>query len=198
MSDPAIQYLFFPMKCLIKCPGAWQGRHFQTQPGISTGSSEHGQYSASQAAHGPYGLTQPQHASPFAPGQPVPVSYASSSQLRGNGLCFECELYFKDLLSLLVLCFLEVLGWEYYENWRLRMKQCSWYVQKTLVMVPSLCLGASAFQAMQYLPHQQQGYAVHSHFTSQPGMYVCPVCVSMSIWFCCFTVGIVGLESFDH
>uniref|UniRef100_A0A671L9D7 G protein pathway suppressor 2-like n=1 Tax=Sinocyclocheilus anshuiensis TaxID=1608454 RepID=A0A671L9D7_9TELE len=29
--------------------------------------------------------------------------------------------------------------------------------------------GASAFQAMQYLPHQQQGYAVHSHFTSQPG-----------------------------
>uniref|UniRef100_A0A8C1M8I5 G protein pathway suppressor 2 n=1 Tax=Cyprinus carpio TaxID=7962 RepID=A0A8C1M8I5_CYPCA len=29
--------------------------------------------------------------------------------------------------------------------------------------------GASAFQTMQYLPHQQQGYAVHSHFTSQPG-----------------------------
>ncbi|XP_056602315.1 G protein pathway suppressor 2 isoform X3 [Triplophysa dalaica] len=29
--------------------------------------------------------------------------------------------------------------------------------------------GASAFQAMQYLPHQQQGYAVHSHFTSQQG-----------------------------
>uniref|UniRef100_A0A8C1BMJ8 G protein pathway suppressor 2 n=1 Tax=Cyprinus carpio carpio TaxID=630221 RepID=A0A8C1BMJ8_CYPCA len=28
---------------------------------------------------------------------------------------------------------------------------------------------ASAFQTMQYLPHQQQGYAVHSHFTSQPG-----------------------------
>lgn len=30
-------------------------------------------------------------------------------------------------------------------------------------------LGASAFQAMQYLPHQQPGYPVHSHFTSQPG-----------------------------
>ncbi|XP_051974888.1 G protein pathway suppressor 2 isoform X2 [Xyrauchen texanus] len=29
--------------------------------------------------------------------------------------------------------------------------------------------GASAFQAMQYLPHQQQGYAFNSHFTSQPG-----------------------------
>ncbi|KAI1903329.1 hypothetical protein AGOR_G00026080 [Albula goreensis] len=87
------------------------GRHFQTQPGFSAGSSEHGQYSASQAAHGPYGVSQPQHASPYAPSQPVPVSYASSSQLRG----------------------------------------------------------ASAFQAMQYLPHQQQGYTVHSHFTSQPG-----------------------------
>ncbi|KAG7484515.1 hypothetical protein MATL_G00050180 [Megalops atlanticus] len=87
------------------------GRHFQTQPGFSAGSSEHSQYSASQATHGPYGVTQPQHASPYAPSQPVPVSYASSSQLRG----------------------------------------------------------ASAFQAMQYLPHQQQGYTVHSHFTSQPG-----------------------------
>ncbi|KAG9351702.1 hypothetical protein JZ751_022953 [Albula glossodonta] len=87
------------------------GRHFQSQPGFSAGSSEHGQYSASQAAHGPYGVSQPQHASPYAPSQPVPVSYASSSQLRG----------------------------------------------------------ASAFQAMQYLPHQQQGYTVHSHFTSQPG-----------------------------
>ncbi|XP_058239309.1 G protein pathway suppressor 2 isoform X2 [Hemibagrus wyckioides] len=29
--------------------------------------------------------------------------------------------------------------------------------------------GASAFQAMQYLPHQQTGYTVHTHFTSQPG-----------------------------
>ncbi|CAJ1086184.1 G protein pathway suppressor 2 isoform X1 [Xyrichtys novacula] len=29
--------------------------------------------------------------------------------------------------------------------------------------------GASAFQAMPYLPHQQPGYPVHSHFTSQPG-----------------------------
>ncbi|XP_029614408.1 G protein pathway suppressor 2 isoform X1 [Salmo trutta] len=89
------------------------GRHYQSQPGMSSVGAEHGQYSASQAAHGPYGqLTQAQHASPFATSQHVPVSYASSSQLRG----------------------------------------------------------ASAFQAMQYLPHQQQGYAVHSHFTSQPGL----------------------------
>ncbi|KAF6715858.1 G protein pathway suppressor 2 [Oryzias melastigma] len=29
--------------------------------------------------------------------------------------------------------------------------------------------GASAFQAMPYLPHQQAGYPVHGHFTSQPG-----------------------------
>ncbi|XP_061619053.1 G protein pathway suppressor 2 isoform X3 [Phyllopteryx taeniolatus] len=29
--------------------------------------------------------------------------------------------------------------------------------------------GASAFQAMQYLPHQQPAYPVHGHFTSQPG-----------------------------
>ncbi|XP_076829833.1 G protein pathway suppressor 2-like isoform X2 [Brachyhypopomus gauderio] len=29
--------------------------------------------------------------------------------------------------------------------------------------------GASAFQTMPYLPHQPQSYAVHSHFTSQPG-----------------------------
>ncbi|KAM8898738.1 G protein pathway suppressor 2 isoform 4-T4 [Spinachia spinachia] len=29
--------------------------------------------------------------------------------------------------------------------------------------------GASAFQTMQYLPHQQPGYPVHSPFTSQPG-----------------------------
>lgn len=81
------------------------GRHYQTQPG----GSEHGQYSGSPASHGPFGLTPPQHV--YATGQPVPVSYASSSQLRG----------------------------------------------------------ASAFQAMQYMPHQQQAYAVHGHFTSQPG-----------------------------
>ncbi|KAG7271709.1 hypothetical protein CRUP_001293 [Coryphaenoides rupestris] len=29
--------------------------------------------------------------------------------------------------------------------------------------------GASAFQTMPYLPHQQSGYPAHSHFTSQPG-----------------------------
>ncbi|XP_048884803.1 G protein pathway suppressor 2-like isoform X2 [Brienomyrus brachyistius] len=86
-------------------------RHFQGQPAFSTGSSEHGQYSASQSAHGPYGVSQQQHASPYAAAQSVPVSFASSSQLRGG----------------------------------------------------------PAFQTMQYLPHQQQGYAVHSHFASQTG-----------------------------
>ncbi|XP_069042686.1 G protein pathway suppressor 2 isoform X3 [Lepisosteus oculatus] len=87
------------------------GRHFQTQTGFSAGSSEHAQYQTSQSAHGPYSVTQSQHTSHYAPGQPVPVSYTGSPQLRGP----------------------------------------------------------SAFQAMQYLPHQQQNYTVHSHFTSQPG-----------------------------
>ncbi|KAM3857664.1 G protein pathway suppressor 2 [Diretmus argenteus] len=86
------------------------GRHYQTQPGFSTGSAEHGQFSGSQGVHESYGVAA-QHPSSYAPGPSVPVSFASSSQVRG----------------------------------------------------------ASAFQAMQYLPHQQPGYPVHSHFTSQPG-----------------------------
>ncbi|XP_023256380.1 G protein pathway suppressor 2 [Seriola lalandi dorsalis] len=78
--------------------------------GVS-GSAEHGQFSGGQGVHEPYGVAQAQHPSTYAPGPSVPVSFASSSQIRG----------------------------------------------------------ASAFQAMQYLPHQQPGYPVHSHFTSQPG-----------------------------
>ncbi|XP_042367925.1 G protein pathway suppressor 2 isoform X1 [Plectropomus leopardus] len=85
-------------------------RHYQT-PGFSSGSAEHGQFSGGQGVHEPYGVAQAQHPSTYAPGPSVPVSFASSSQIRG----------------------------------------------------------ASAFQAMQYLPHQQPGYPVHSHFTSQPG-----------------------------
>eukprot|EP00064_Thunnus_orientalis_P012988 superscaffoldBa00002059_g13025 len=85
-------------------------RHYQT-PGFSSGSAEHGQFSGSQGVHEPYGVAQAQHPSTYAPGPSVPVSFASSSQIRG----------------------------------------------------------ASAFQAMQYLPHQQAGYPVHNHFTSQPG-----------------------------
>ncbi|XP_068444263.1 G protein pathway suppressor 2 isoform X10 [Clinocottus analis] len=85
-------------------------RHYQT-PGFSSGSAEHGQFSGSQGVHESYGVAQVQHPSTYAPGPSVPVSFASSSQIRG----------------------------------------------------------ASAFQAMQYLPHQQPGYPVHSHFTSQPG-----------------------------
>ncbi|TKS92757.1 G protein pathway suppressor 2 [Collichthys lucidus] len=89
---------------------AFKTRHYQTA-GFSSGSAEHGQFSGAQGVHEPYGVAQPQHPSTYAPGPSVPVSFASSSQIRG----------------------------------------------------------ASAFQAMQYLPHQQPGYPVHSHFTSQPG-----------------------------
>ncbi|PWA28820.1 hypothetical protein CCH79_00012965 [Gambusia affinis] len=85
-------------------------RHYQT-PGFSSSSAEHGQFSGSQGVHEPYGMAASQHPSTYAPGPSVPVSFASSSQIRG----------------------------------------------------------ASAFQAMQYLPHQQTGYPVHSHFPSQPG-----------------------------
>ncbi|XP_066578687.1 G protein pathway suppressor 2 isoform X4 [Amia ocellicauda] len=94
-------------------PPVLPGRHYQTQPGFSSGSAEHAQYQASQSAHGPYSVSQPQHAS-YAPGQPVPVGYTGSPQLRGP----------------------------------------------------------SAFQAMQYLPHQQQGYAVHTHFPTQPAGFI--------------------------
>ncbi|XP_062341620.1 G protein pathway suppressor 2 isoform X4 [Osmerus eperlanus] len=93
-------------KQLFQSPGI-PGRHYQSQAGVS----EHGQYSGSPAGHGPYGIPQTQHPSPYGPGQPSTVTYASSSQLRG----------------------------------------------------------ASAFPTMQYIPHQQQAYAVHGHFTSQPG-----------------------------
>lgn len=41
--------------------------------------------------------------------------------------------------------------------------------------------GASAFQAMQYLPHQQPGYPVHSHFTSQPGQFLCCHCIPTAL-----------------
>ncbi|XP_021470927.2 G protein pathway suppressor 2 isoform X2 [Oncorhynchus mykiss] len=88
-----------------------QGRHYQNQAGFSAGPAEHGQFGGSQSVHESYGVAQTQHPSTYAPGPSVPVSFASSSQIRG----------------------------------------------------------VSAFQAMQYLPHQQPGYAVHSHFTSQPG-----------------------------
>nr|XP_040038357.1 G protein pathway suppressor 2 isoform X4 [Gasterosteus aculeatus aculeatus] len=85
-------------------------RHYQT-PGFSSAPAEHGQFSGSQGVHEAYGVAQAQHPSTYAAGPSVPVSFASSSQIRG----------------------------------------------------------ASAFQTMQYLPHQQPGYPVHSPFTSQPG-----------------------------
>lgn len=85
-------------------------RHYQT-PSFSSATAEHGQFSGSPAVHEPYGVAPAQHPATYGPGPSVPVSFASTSQIRG----------------------------------------------------------ASAFQAMQYLPHQQPGYPVHSHFTSQPG-----------------------------
>lgn len=84
-------------------------RHYQTPP-FNSGPAEHGQFSGSQGVHEPYGVAA-SHPSTYAPGPSVPVSFASSSQIRG----------------------------------------------------------APAFQAMQYISHQQPGYPVHSHFPSQPG-----------------------------
>lgn len=127
-----------------------QTRHFHSQPGFSAGGTEHGQYSGGQPSHSPYGVTQSQHTSPFASSQPVPANYASGSQLRGALFVFlQCICLDVDMCYLLVRCY--------------------------HFPFP----GASAFQTMQYLPHQQQGYAVHSHFTSQPG-----VCMSS----CYYTV----------
>uniref|UniRef100_A0A8D0HTE5 Uncharacterized protein n=2 Tax=Sphenodon punctatus TaxID=8508 RepID=A0A8D0HTE5_SPHPU len=58
-------------------------RHFATQPAFPAGTPEHGQYQGGQSSHSPYAVGQGQHA--FAPGQAVPVSYASSQQIRGEG-----------------------------------------------------------------------------------------------------------------
>ncbi|KAL0970382.1 hypothetical protein UPYG_G00241230 [Umbra pygmaea] len=93
------------------------GRHYQTQPGFSAAAAEHGQFGGSQSVHESFGVAQTQHPSSYAPGPSVPVSFASSSQIRA----------------------------------------------------PVLWPGASAYQSMQYLSHQQPGYTVHNHFTSQPG-----------------------------
>ncbi|XP_063043261.1 G protein pathway suppressor 2-like isoform X2 [Engraulis encrasicolus] len=90
------------------------GRPFPGQPGFSGGAGEHGQFSGaggSQGVHEPYGVSSAQHPSSYAAGSSVPISFPSSSQIRG----------------------------------------------------------ASAFQTMQYLPHQAQGFAVHGHFPSQTG-----------------------------
>uniref|UniRef100_A0A3B4CJ25 G protein pathway suppressor 2 n=1 Tax=Pygocentrus nattereri TaxID=42514 RepID=A0A3B4CJ25_PYGNA len=97
-------------KQLFQTPGI-PGRHFPGQPSFTPGSSEHGQFSGSPAVHDSYAVSQAQHPSTYGPGASVPISFSSSSQIRG----------------------------------------------------------ASAFQTMPYLPHQPQGYAVHSHFTSPPG-----------------------------
>ncbi|KAF0021653.1 hypothetical protein F2P81_026094 [Scophthalmus maximus] len=61
-------------------------RHYQT-PGFSSGSAEHGQFSGGQGVHESYGVAQSQHPSTYAPGPSVPVSFASSSQIRGTQTC---------------------------------------------------------------------------------------------------------------
>ncbi|CDQ97297.1 unnamed protein product [Oncorhynchus mykiss] len=60
------------------------GRHYQNQAGFSAGPAEHGQFGGSQSVHESYGVAQTQHPSTYAPGPSVPVSFASSSQIRGR------------------------------------------------------------------------------------------------------------------
>uniref|UniRef100_A0A8B9NCB2 G protein pathway suppressor 2 n=1 Tax=Accipiter nisus TaxID=211598 RepID=A0A8B9NCB2_9AVES len=55
-------------------------RHFGAQPSFGAGG-EHGQFQGAQGGPGPFAVGQSQH--PFPPGQPVPVSYAGSQQIRG-------------------------------------------------------------------------------------------------------------------
>uniref|UniRef100_A0AAY4ANB9 G protein pathway suppressor 2 n=1 Tax=Denticeps clupeoides TaxID=299321 RepID=A0AAY4ANB9_9TELE len=87
------------------------GRSFPGQHGFPTSSAEHAQFTSGQAVHEPFTVGTAQHPSTYVPVSSVPISFASSSQIRG----------------------------------------------------------ASSFQTMQYLPHQPQGFPVHSHFTTQPG-----------------------------
>ncbi|XP_075764543.1 G protein pathway suppressor 2 isoform X1 [Pelodiscus sinensis] len=67
-------------KQIFAPPVITQTRHFTTQPAFAPGTPEHGQYQSGQAGHSPYAVGQGQH---FAPGQAVPVSYASSQPIRG-------------------------------------------------------------------------------------------------------------------
>lgn len=81
------KYILTPVSCItlftLLLP-LFKARHYQT-PGFSSSSAEHGQFSGGQAVHEPYGVTQAQHPSTYAPGPSVPVSFASSSQIRGKG-----------------------------------------------------------------------------------------------------------------
>ncbi|XP_067288551.1 G protein pathway suppressor 2-like isoform X1 [Pseudorasbora parva] len=93
------------------------GHQFSSQPGFLPGSSEHGQFSSSAAVHEPFAVTQSQHHTSYGHAASVPISFASTTQIRGA----------------------------------------------------SVYVGPSPFQSMPFLTHQPQGYAVHSHFTAQPG-----------------------------
>lgn len=70
-----------------RCCCSLQARHYQT-PGFSSASAEHGQFSGSPAVHEPYGVAPTQHPATYGPGPSVPVSFASTSQIRGTILGF--------------------------------------------------------------------------------------------------------------
>ncbi|XP_057271143.1 G protein pathway suppressor 2, partial [Pezoporus wallicus] len=55
-------------------------RHFGAQPSYGAGG-EHGSFQGAQGGPGPFAVGQSQH--PFPPGQPGPVSYGASQQIRG-------------------------------------------------------------------------------------------------------------------
>lgn len=81
-----------------------QARHYQT-PGFSSASADHGQFSGGQAVHEPYGVAQAQHPSTYG-GPSVPVSFASSSQIRGKRhLC----TYISRNLIMILLCLRQML-----------------------------------------------------------------------------------------
>lgn len=71
-----------------------QGHHFPSQPGFPPGSSEHGQFSSSTAVHESFAVTQAQHHTSYAPAVSVPISFAGTTQIRGNNktLSLKCFL----------------------------------------------------------------------------------------------------------
>lgn len=61
-----------------------QGHQFSSQQGFLTGSSEHGQFSGSAAVHEPFAVTQAQHHTSYGHATSVPISFAGTTQIRGN------------------------------------------------------------------------------------------------------------------
>ncbi|XP_053533262.1 G protein pathway suppressor 2 isoform X1 [Ictalurus punctatus] len=63
-------------------PPVISGRPFQSQPGFGAVVSEHAQFGV-QAGHGSFGVTQPQHATAFNPGQSATATYSTPAHIRG-------------------------------------------------------------------------------------------------------------------